>query len=192
MQYIIFDLEATCWERDKSKVNEIIEIGAVKLDSDLKIVDIFSSFVKPTINPELSDFCTKLTSIKQEDVNQEEQFEKVIKEFEYWCSNNEQTHYLCSWGFYDKKQILRECEVKNYKGKIINLLENHISIKHQFAEIKKVKPCGMNEALNMLNLSLEGIHHRAISDAKNITKIFIQVFDKLNFSLEKEKFNQKK
>ncbi|MBI5065303.1 exonuclease domain-containing protein [Candidatus Woesearchaeota archaeon] len=182
MQYIIFDLEATCWEGNKSKASEIIEIGAVKLNSELKIIDTFSNFVKPTINPELSDFCTKLTSIIQEDVSKAEQFEKVMKEFEYWISSNGQKPYLCSWGFYDKRQILEECKIKRYEGKIIGFLENHISIKHQFAEIKKVKPCGMNEALKMLNLSLEGVHHRAISDAKNITKIFVNVFDKLKFS----------
>ena len=32
--YIIFDLEATCWEEKNDKIKEIIEIGAVKLNGD--------------------------------------------------------------------------------------------------------------------------------------------------------------
>jgi len=37
----------------------------------------------------------------------------------------------------------------------------------------------MSRALDLLGLPLEGIHHRGIDDARNITKIFITVFDKL-------------
>ena len=36
MNYIIFDLEATCWEHDRNRINEIIEIGAVKLNERLE------------------------------------------------------------------------------------------------------------------------------------------------------------
>ena len=35
MNYIILDLEATCWkDRNENKQNEIIEIGALKIDKD--------------------------------------------------------------------------------------------------------------------------------------------------------------
>ena len=42
---------------------EIIEIGAVKLNEKLEIVDDFCQFVRPKLHPEISPFCTKLTSI---------------------------------------------------------------------------------------------------------------------------------
>jgi len=64
MHYIILDLEATCWEEKSDKANEIIEIGAVKLDENLEVVDTFSQYVRPVISPELSDFCKTLTSIE--------------------------------------------------------------------------------------------------------------------------------
>lgn len=70
MNYIIFDLEATCWENDRTKQNEIIEIGAVKLDENLAVIGEFQTFIKPKLNPILSDFCKKLTSISQEEVDQ--------------------------------------------------------------------------------------------------------------------------
>ncbi|MDP4183434.1 MAG: 3'-5' exonuclease [Bacillota bacterium] len=178
MNYIIFDLEATCWENENGRKSEIIEIGAVKLNYKLEKIALFSKFVKPVINPELSDFCTKLTTIKQSDVENADIFEKVIKEFEDFIGED---GYLCSWGFYDKKQILAECTLKDYSGKIVNLLEKHISVKHQFAKIREIRPCGMSYALELLGLKLEGTHHRGIDDALNITKIFKEVFEELRF-----------
>jgi inhibitor of KinA sporulation pathway (predicted exonuclease) len=182
MNYIIFDLEATCWENDKSKTSEIIEIGAVKLNDRLEVVNTFSKFIKPVIYPVLSDFCIRLTSIEQKDVDTADIFKNVIVEFENWITSSDTEVALCSWGFYDKKQIYKECKVKNYSGRIHSLLDKHISIKHQFAEIKGISPCGMSRGLDLLGLPLEGIHHRGIDDAKNITKIFVAVFDKLKMS----------
>ena len=34
-----------------------------------------------------------------------------------------------------------------------------------------VKPCGMDTALKMLKIPLEGLHRRGIDDAKNIAKV---------------------
>jgi len=178
MNYIIFDLEATCWENEKSKKSEIIEIGAVKLNDKLEQIATFSKFVKPVINPELSEFCTKLTTIKQCDVENAGTFENVIKEFEEFIGKDS---FLCSWGFYDKKQILSECKVKGYVGEMEKLLQKHISVKHQYADIKGIKPCGMSNALELLGLKLDGTHHRGIDDAVNITKIFKEVFGELKF-----------
>jgi 3'-5' exoribonuclease 1 len=74
------DLEATC---DDVGVNEsprslvvvpdqmeTIEIGLVVIDLEsLEIVDEFQRFVRPQVNPTLTDFCKKLTSIQQADVD---------------------------------------------------------------------------------------------------------------------------
>ena len=78
MKYIIFDLEVTCWEhRIPMDDMEIIEIGAVKLSEDFSIEDEFSSFVKPIVKHELSDFCKNLTTIKQTDVDHAYNFKIV-------------------------------------------------------------------------------------------------------------------
>ncbi len=180
MNYIIFDLEATCWEKSEGRISEIIEIGAVKLNDNLETVSHFSKFIKPSINPVLSEFCTKLTSITQSDVDYASPFEEVIVEFEKWIISEDNEVRLFSWGRYDKKQILQECSVKDYKGNIIGLLNEHYSLKHQFAEIKGIKLCGMSHALRLLGLELEGTHHRGIDDAKNIAKIFKTVFNDLD------------
>lgn len=174
MNYIVFDLEATCWENnDARRLNEIIEIGAVKLNDTFDIIDEFSSYVRPTINSQLSPFCRKLTTICQVNVDSAPVFSEAMSMFENWIFSTGENVLLLSWGHYDRKQILREAAEKNYFGKSIQFLEEgHRSLKHEFAKVRHIKPCGMAKALQLLNLSLEGIHHRGIDDAKNIARIF--------------------
>ena len=52
MEYIIFDLE---WNnafnyRTKKGINEIIEIGAVKLNDDFEVVDTFKQLIYPRLS----------------------------------------------------------------------------------------------------------------------------------------------
>ncbi|MBA3680350.1 MAG: exonuclease domain-containing protein [Bacteroidetes bacterium] len=179
MKYIIVDLEATCWEnKDLQKKNEIIEIGAVCINTEGEIQSEFSEFVKPLINPVLSEFCKKLTTIKQNDIDAAESFKEVIERFKNWINVNED-YMLCSWGFYDKSQFKSDCELHKLGT---NWLNHHISLKHQYAEIKKLqRPIGMAGALKIEKLQIDGTHHRGIDDARNIAKIFIQHIDKWKY-----------
>jgi len=103
--HIILDLEATCWkDRGVKKQNEIIEIGAIKIDGNGKLISEFSEFVKPKLNPELSDFCKELTTIGQSDIDSADTFDCVIERFKKWI-NLDEPYILCSWGFYDRKQF---------------------------------------------------------------------------------------
>ncbi|OMD74170.1 MULTISPECIES: 3'-5' exonuclease [Paenibacillus] len=177
MNYIIFDLEATCWENDRSRQNEIIEIGAVKVNDKLEIVSEFQTFIRPKLNQQLADFCKKLTSITQEDVDKAPGFSQALFEFKEWIGNEQ--FYLCSWGFYDKSQFKKDCELHKINT---DWLKKHISIKHQHGKMIGIeKGIGMERALKMLDLPLDGTHHRGIDDAKNIAKIFVRIFDKLEF-----------
>ncbi|MFM1652489.1 exonuclease domain-containing protein [Brevibacillus sp. B_LB10_24] len=178
---IIFDLEATCWEKPDQKQSEIIEIGAVKLDGSLQQIGTFSRLVRPTVHPELSEFCTKLTTITQKEVDAAKPFVQAMEEFEQWIVSSSRDVMLISWGFYDKRQIQRECAAKHYGGAILQLLAGHVSLKHQFAEARQIPPCPMTKALELLQLPLEGVHHRALDDAKNIARIFRSIFPELTW-----------
>lgn len=181
MNYIIFDLEATCWDggAGRGKLNEIIEVGAVKLDDNLQEVGRFARFVRPVINPELSPFCKELTTINQEQVDNAEPYQVVLEEFARWAKEGSDEVMMLSWGHYDKNQILREAERKGHEGEIIALMERHDSFKHRFAEVRNIRPCGMQGALKMFSLPLDGTHHRGIDDAVNIAKIFVKAFDEV-------------
>ncbi len=168
MNYIIVDLEATCDNKIKNQLHEIIEIGAVKINKKGKIIDTFNEFVKPKVNPALSEFCKNLTGIKQSQVDNADKFPGIIEKFREWIGND---YLLCSWGYYDKKQFISDCKLHNIDSE---WAEKHISIKHEYAKINKCKPCGMMGALRREGITPDGIHHRGIDDAKNIAKIFIK------------------
>lgn len=180
MNYIVFDLEATCWtDQEKLKnpnlKSEIIEIGAVKLNEKLEVVDTFEAFIQPILNKKLSQFCTELTTIQQSDVDKAKTFPIVIADFKRWIGED---YFLCSWGQYDKNQFTKDCEFHRLNTK---WLSKHTSVKHQYMEINKTKKAGMAGVLRKYGLQMEGTHHRGIDDAKNIAKIFVKIFDQLEF-----------
>jgi len=171
--YLIIDLEATCWKQRRND-NEIIEIGAVLLNHEYKIIKTFQTFVKPTKNPKLSPFCTKLTSIQQKQVDNAPGFpvalKRFIKQVEKASNRDIKNIIFCSWGYYDKHQFQKDCDLYNIEypfGK-------HRSLKHEFAKKKNMKTKGMKQALKISDIKHDGTHHRALDDAQNIAKIFIK------------------
>ena len=177
MNYIIFDLEATCWrDRNNGKKNEIIEIGALKIDETGQIIDSFEAFIKPVGNPILSEFCTELTTITQDQVDQAPEFPQVIQQFKDWIGVGREDYLLCSWGFYDKKQIRSDCEMH---GLEYRWAFQHISVKHQHGKLRELqKPLGLGQAIDLEEMTFTGTAHRGIDDARNIAKIFIRYLGK--------------
>lgn len=179
MNYIIVDLEATCWERREGRKNEIIEIGAVCINDKLDILDEFNKFIVPTVNPTLSDFCIGLTSITQENIDSANEFPVVILSFIEWINSFEGDYILCSWGHYDRVQFKNDCELHELDWSWTN---RHISLKHQYGKMKgQQRAPGMKRALKSEKIPLDGTHHRGIDDAKNILKIFTKYYERWDF-----------
>ena len=76
---VIYDLEYTTWsgalERNwsgKDEYREIVRIGAISIDLDnLQEIEALDVFVKPSVNPTLSDYCVTLTDITNEQIQAE-------------------------------------------------------------------------------------------------------------------------
>lgn len=164
---IICDLEATCWEdqpyRDEM---EIIEIGAVRVQNGV-VTDEFQRFIRPSLHPNLTDFCKKLTSIRQEEVDAAPLFPEVYQQFKDWIGPA--SFVFGSWGKYDLRQL--QLDVARLDLTWFQPLERHLNLKHLFAQWRNVKPCGMERALQLAKLPLEGTHHRGIDDARNIARL---------------------
>jgi inhibitor of KinA sporulation pathway (predicted exonuclease) len=170
--FVIVDLEATCSD-DNSIPNEemeIIEIGAVMLNRATWEIDSeFQQFVKPVRHPQLTLFCTELTTIRQQDVDKAPIFPEVLSRFKEWIDLFPQNTF-CSWGDYDKKQFLQDCQFHNVSYPFGS---EHINIKKEFSEYIGVsKRFGMAKALEHLGIVLKGTHHRGIDDARNIAAIY--------------------
>jgi len=175
VNFIIYDLEAACWRgRPPHGVNEIIEIGAFKLNEYGDLLGKFSRFVKPTVNPILSHFCTQLTSITQDQVDSAAVFPKVIEDFKDWI-NIYEDYLLCCWGDFDIQMIRNDCDLHKLEQ---DWLEQNTNLKQQYHRIKNVdKYTGLKTTLKREGFEFDGIQHRAISDAENLCKIFVKYID---------------
>ena len=80
---IVVDVEATCTDKNEfpREEMEIIEIGAVCLDSDNNVRDTFQTFIRPLKHPQLTEFCKELTTIKQTDVDLAYTFNTAMPQF---------------------------------------------------------------------------------------------------------------
>lgn len=167
---VIIDIESTCWEgkNPEGMENDIIEIGVCLLDVNSgEITNNKGIFIKPE-RSEISSFCTQLTTITSEMIEKEglafEEALRILKK-EYDTPNR----VWASYGAYDLKQFQRQCSAF---GKSFPFSPSHINVKSLFALKKKLShEVGMDGALNILEIPLEGTHHRGVDDAKNIAKI---------------------
>ncbi len=181
MNFIVFDLEATCWNGSSmGKASEIIEIGAIRMNGYGEITGEYNRFVKPILNPLLSPYCRELTSIEQNDIDRAKTFDIVIDEFKDWMGLYDGDDYLlCSWGAFDKKMLVHDCELHHLES---DWAKEHIDLKWQYKQLKKLpKPYGLKKAVEKNGFEFEGIHHRAISDAYNLSKIFAEYLDEWMF-----------
>lgn len=173
MNYIIYDLEATCWENPPPDYEqEIIEIGAYKLNHFGEIRGTFNRFIKPSVHPVLSQFCRELTGIEQTSVNRAKTFPEVIEEFRDWGRIDEGDYLLCSWGSFDRKMLVADSRLHRLDAE---WAERHINLKEQYRQMKRMKRSpGLRKTVEMEDILFTGQHHRAISDAENLVKLFLK------------------
>lgn len=176
MRYIIYDLEATCWRgRPPKGITEVIEIGAVMVDRFGDVNSTFSQFVKPTVNPHLSGFCKKLTSITQENVDAAQTFGRVVEDFMNWGEMYDDEYILLSWGADDKMLLANDCKLHKVDHEFT---EQFVDLKKAYRNLKKLKHArGLKATVNTEGFDFTGLHHRAISDAENLAKVFIKYLE---------------
>jgi inhibitor of KinA sporulation pathway (predicted exonuclease) len=169
VRYVIVDVEATCWEKGTTpRRPEIIEIGAVILaPATFEVTHEFASFVRPVAVPAVSEFCQRLTGIDQAHMDAADDFAAVLARFLEWIGPD--PFVLASWGAYDPKQFEVDCA--RHRIQFPAPFRRHLNLKKAFADLRGIKPCGMKQALRLLGIPLDGTHHRALDDAKNIARI---------------------
>ena len=114
MEYVIFDLEwnqpfandISFMKRTGLPVSgEIIQIGAIKLDEDLELVDTFNILVKPQYLTKMHKHVEQLTHITSDDLSMGGlHFPDAYRQFDRWCGEDS---ILLTWGS-DDIVMLRE------------------------------------------------------------------------------------
>lgn len=172
---LVIDVESTCWEppeeQPKNEISEIIEIGiAVVNINDLTIKQNDSIIIRPQ-RSRLSKFCTKLTTLTPEIVNQGMTFQAAMAILKRDYKSEDRT--FISWGDYDRKMFERNS--KDY-GVKYPFGPRHMNLKNSFTLLHGLeKEPGLDQALEHLGMELQGTHHRGVDDARNIARIFSHV-----------------
>lgn len=172
---LVIDFEATCCDRGTvpRHAMEIIEFGVVMTDADFRIVDEFQSFVRPVRYPQLTPFCTQLTSIHQRDVDAAPTFPECVDAFKTWLYRYRDFAF-CSWGDYDRNQLQQDCDFHRIPNPIS---APHLNVKRLFSERQGLKKkYGLAEAIARAGQSFSGTHHRGIDDARNIARLLPYAF----------------
>lgn len=169
--YLIVDVEATCSDDGAVPRHEmeIIEIGAVMQSSrTFEVESEFQTFVRPVRHPELTRFCTELTGITQDDVAGALPFGEALEAMKQWMYAFGDSLF-CSWGDYDRKQFLQDCD---FHGVAYPFRSGHLNLKAEFSRtLGRKKKLGIAETVRHLGMGFEGSHHRGLDDARNIARI---------------------
>jgi inhibitor of KinA sporulation pathway (predicted exonuclease) len=169
-QILIIDIEATCWESaiPDGQESEIIEIGLCILDVATWQRRLKRSILVRPEHSTLSPYCTQLTTLTQEQVDQGISFIEACSLLKTEYSS--QQRVMASYGEFDRQRFEKQC--KDYHL-AYPFTPRHINIKTLFALWHGLpKEVGMATALEIAGLPLEGTHHRGDDDAWNIAALF--------------------
>lgn len=167
--YLVTDLEATCWKTGQPAPGETIEIGAVLVDSSNSVVAEFQSFVRPQLQPQLSEFCRELTTIQQHQVDEAPPFPEAFSAYCNWADSHGPAIFT-TWGAYDRRQLVEDClrhRMSGWSG-----FDPHLNLKRTFSALMDctVAP-GLDQALSIARLPPAGVSHRALDDARNTVRL---------------------
>lgn len=177
---VILDFEATCQPGTPPTPQEIIEFPSVLIDlREEGVIDEFESFVRPVHHPQLSEFCTELTSIRQEDVACAPVFAEVFDRHLAWLKGHqllggEDPGVIVTCGDWDLSTMLPvQCRASERSiAEVPRIYRRWINIKKIFSKTRRgAKAFGMPTMLSNLGLELVGRHHRGIDDCRNIARM---------------------
>ncbi|MBO5726691.1 MAG: exonuclease domain-containing protein, partial [Clostridia bacterium] len=90
MNFIILDLEwdsAYC-KKKNGFINQIIQIGAVKLDENLNFIDNFNRTVRSSVSKKVTKRFTELTGITTEDMLSGIPLDSAVSEYNEWVGDD--------------------------------------------------------------------------------------------------------
>lgn len=178
----VVDFEATCEEDNPAGFqHEIIEFPMVLINTQtLEIVDSFQQYIKPELNPQLSDFCVKLTGITQKMVDEADLFPVVLERAVAWLQERELgTKYkyaILTDGAWDMSKFLNiQCRLSRIKYP--HFAKKWINIRKSYGNFYKVPrtQTKLSTMLDKLGLKYEGRPHSGLDDSRNIARIALRM-----------------
>lgn len=174
MNYIVLDLEWNQCPDGKEKENknlpfEIIEIGAVKLDSNFLKVDTFSELIKPNVYGEIHYKTKEVIHLDLEDLSMGKGFQEVCESFLRWCG---QEYIFATWGNMDLTELQRNMHYyeMNYPFQYPFQYFDVQKVFSLYFEKTKAKRT-LEYAVDYLQIERNYEFHKAINDATYTSEI---------------------
>lgn len=174
MNYIIMDLE---WNQSNTGTEkevrelpfEIIEIGAIKLNKDHKMIDEFSELIKPVVYKEMHHITRKLIHLQIEELEKGRPFPEVMGQFLNWCGED---YIFCTWGPLDLTELQRNIRFYGMKPLCDRPMafldvQKLFSIVYEDSKTRRA----LEYAVDFLEMEKDIPFHRAFSDAYYTAKI---------------------
>lgn len=174
VNHIVIDLEMNKIEkqyRGSCKLSsELIEIGAVKMNSRFEVLDTYQTYVSPDYGL-MDAIIIELTGITDDKLVGAPKFAEALDDFAKWIGKEKAQFY--SWSLSDIRQFQNESEFKRYKGKIIRRMEmNWNDFQDEYSKLlgieKKIK---LKQAVASADYEFTGAQHTALADAVNTAEI---------------------
>ena len=191
MNYCFLDLECTCDGiiengkfipyRDK-RSPEIISVGVVILDSNMKVTYRFFSHIKPYKNTCITDYCNALTGITQADIDKapyaDVMFPLILKKIK-----SAKIDKVYVYGSYDHFAILKTGKLakkimKNKKAGLFQLLPYITDISDKIkTDMQMNKTPSVERLCDILKIQGDSNNfHNALYDAKMLAMIYAAIY----------------
>eukprot|EP00898_Chlorokybus_atmophyticus_P000894 jgi/Chlat1/1805/Chrsp135S02125 len=194
----VIDFEATCDEKSENfGPQEIIEFPAVIVDAGARRAPVheFRRYVCPVLRPRLTDFCRRLTGIRQEDVDAADTFPTVLAQFEAFLDQwmlepEEETDnkkvkekkevLVVTCGNWDCARMLPlQCALSQVQPPAS--LTRWCDVKEIYRRVNNKSrhaPAGLLHMLKESGLAFEGRHHSGLDDARNTAALCLHLLNK--------------
>ena len=174
MNYIVMDLEwnqSSTGQEEISKMLpfEIIEIGAIKLNSGRKMVDEFSELIKPQVYHEMHRVTRRLIHLQMEQLEYGRSFTEVMDQFREWCGED---YIFCTWGPLDLTELqrnIRYYDLEPLSDRPIRFLDVQKLFSIAYEDTKSRR--SLEYAIDYLKIEKDIPFHRAFSDAYYTAKV---------------------
>ncbi|KAJ6428175.1 hypothetical protein OIU84_023568 [Salix udensis] len=171
--FVVIDFEATCDKERNPHPQEIIEFPSVIVSSVTgQLEACFQTYVRPTCNQLLSDFCKDLTGVQQIQVDRGVTLSEALLRHDKWLESKgiKNTKFaVVTWSNWDCRVMLEsECRFKKIRKP--PYFNRWINLKVPFRDIFGGARC-LKEAVEMAGLHWQGRAHCGLDDAKNTARL---------------------
>lgn len=170
MEYIVLDLEwnSAYYKPQGRFINEIIQIGAVKLSENFEVIDTFQVYIKSKIVKKLSNRTINLTGITNEQMNSGIVFRDAVVRYNEWAGNDNIT---MTWSDSDLYAIVENSRIFLDNSLRFSIdgyldLQSYIQGELRLQGHPITNQISLGNAAEMLNISTDGFElHNAQDDA---------------------------